>query len=446
MTQRIALALAFLPICSARADDWPQWLGPQRDGVWREAGIIEKFPEGGPPVLWRHKIGAGYSGPAVADGRVYVMDRQLAAGAKNHDESMMPRRAPQPIAGTERVLCFDASGGQQSGKLLWTHEYDCPYGVSYPAGPRATPVVADGRVYTLGTEGHLHCLNATDGKVVWSRDFKKDYGAKTPVWGHSAHPLLDGDKLICMVGGDGTTVVAFHKDTGKELWRALSAKGPGYCPPMIYPAGGTRQLVVWHAEAVCGLEPQTGKQLWSVDAPTYQQMSIATPRLENDRLFVTAYPNTSLMLKLASDRPAAEVEWKGEVKKNTGFFTVFSTPHFEDGHVYGVSSGGVLTCLKADTGGRLWQTTQPHGPKPEGSAEMFLVKNGDRWFVANEHGDLIIARLSPKGYEEISRAHLLKPTGTGFGRPVLWSHPAFANRCAYMRNDEELICVSLAAN
>jgi outer membrane protein assembly factor BamB len=437
---RAALAVLLAVTASARGDDWPQWLGPQRDGVWRETGVVEKFPEGGPKVLWRAKVAAGYTGPAVAGGRVYLMDRQLGEGARNHNEAMFPHRAPKPIAGNERVLCLDAA----DGKPLWTHEYDCPYTVSYPAGPRCTPVVRDGRVYTLGTEGHLLCLTADTGKVVWQRDFTKEYGVKAPLWGHSAHPLLDGTKLICMVGGDGTTVVAFDKDTGKEIWRALSAKGPGYCPPMIYEAGGRRQLIVWHAEAVCGLDPETGKEYWSVEAPTYQQMSIATPRKEGDRLFITAYPAQAQMLKLDPDKPAASVEWKGKGKK--GFFTVFSTPHFEDGHVVGVNSGGILTCIKAETGERVWQTTQPHGPKPEGSAEVFLVKKGDRWFLANEHGDLIIARISPKGYEEVSRARLLKATGTGFGRPVLWSHPAYANRCAYMRNDEELICVSLAAD
>jgi outer membrane protein assembly factor BamB len=438
----LAGCAAALLASPALADDWPQWLGPQRDGVWRETGIVETLPEGGPKVVWRAKVAAGYTGPAVAGGRVYLMDRQLAPGAKNHNEAMFPHRPGKGIPGNERVLCLNAA----DGKLLWKHEYDCPYTVSYPAGPRATPVVRDGRVYTLGTEGHLLCLDATTGKVAWQRDFTKEYEVKAPLWGHSAHPLLDGQKLICMVGGDGTTVVAFDKDTGKELWRALSAKGPGYCPPMIYQAGGKRQLIVWHAEAVCGLDPETGQEYWSVPAATYQEMSIATPRKDGELLFVTAYPSTAVMIKLAGDRPSAEVAWKGAPTKKTGFFTVFSTPFFQDGHLYGISSGGVLTCIKADTGERLWQTSQPHGPKPEGSAEVFLVKNGDRWFLANEKGDLIIAKLSPKGYEDVSRAHLLKPTGAAFGRMVLWSHPAYANRCMFWRNDEELICVSLAAD
>src|SRR4051794_21805982 len=122
---------------AARADDWPQWLGPQRDGVWRESGILDAFPPGGPKVLWRVPIAAGYAGPAVAGGRVYVMDRVLAKDAKPHNEALFPHRPASGIAGTERVLCLSAA----DGKPIWRHEYDCPYTVSYPSGPRCTPVV-----------------------------------------------------------------------------------------------------------------------------------------------------------------------------------------------------------------------------------------------------------------------------------------------------------------
>src|SRR5262249_25277324 len=165
---------------------------------------------------------------------------------------------------TERVLCFRAS----DGKLLWKHEYDAPYaGIGYRAGPRTTPVVHQGKVYTLGTMGHLHCLDAAQGTVLWSKDFMKKYKAKPPVWGWSAHPLLDGDKLICMVGGKGSAVMAFDKDTGKELWRALSTEEICYVPPVIIKAGGKRQLIVWHSEAVNSLDPEKGTKYWSVPYP-----------------------------------------------------------------------------------------------------------------------------------------------------------------------------------
>ena len=261
------------------ADDWPQWLGPRRDSVWRETGIVEKFPTDGPPVLWHAKVGGGYAGPCVAQGRVYVTDRQLASGASNpadpFDRSV--------VRGVERVLCLN----EADGELLWKHEYECPYTVSYPAGPRVMPQVSQGKVYTLGAEGNLLCLDASGGKPLWSHDFRKDFGIKAPMWGFAGHPLLDGNRLICLVGGEGSTVVAFDKDTGKELWRALSAEEPGYSSPIIYEAGGKRQLILWHPEAANSLNPETGEVYWSVPFKSRAGMTLATPRKLGDLLFFT---------------------------------------------------------------------------------------------------------------------------------------------------------------
>jgi outer membrane protein assembly factor BamB len=436
-TALILLALSPLsPSLHARADDWPQWLGTERDAVWRETGIVEKFPEGGPTVRWRTPIGGGYAGPAVANGRVYVTDRVLAQGVSNPTSPFVQKK----LEGKERVLCLN----EADGKIIWTREYECPYNVQYPAGPRTTPLIHDRKVYTLGTEGNLLCLEAETGNIVWSRELKKDYNTKAPVWGFSAHPLLDGQKLICMVGGKGSTVVAFDKDTGKEIWRSLDAKALGYCPPMIYEAGGKRQLIIWHGQAVNGLDPETGKVYWSVPFESYAAMSISTPRKLNEYLFLTSTFGNSLMLRLGSAAPSAEIVWKGNVK-TTSFDSVFAAPFVEDGHVYGTNSDGELVCIKADTGERLWKSLEPNRGKKLRSSDVFLIKNQDRFFLVTEKGDLIIAKLSPKGYQEISRAHLLEPTSAAFGREVVWSHPAFADRCAYMRNDKEIVCVSLAA-
>ncbi len=429
-----------IPI-AGRADDWPQWLGPERDGVWRETGIVEKFPPGGPRVRWRTPVGGGYAGPAVADGRVYLMDRQLPEGVRNPANPFAKERVP----GSERVLCLSA----ENGKVLWKYEYQCDYQISYPAGPRTTPVVHGGRVYALGAMGDLLALDAVTGKLIWSRNLAKDYQFAAPLWGCSAHPLLDGDRLICMVGGEGTTVVAFHKDTGKELWRALTAKEPGYCPPMIYTAGGKRQLIVWHPEAVNSLDPETGKLYWSQPFRLKAGLAIPTPRQAGDLLFVTAFYNGPMMLKLDSGKPAATVLWKGNSDsemKTDGLHAIMSTPFIKDGHIYGVCSYGQLRCLKVDSGERVWETLAATTPnnRPARWANAFLVAHENRFFLFNEKGDLIIARLTPKGYDEIDRAHLLEPTGVAMGRDILWSHPAFANRCLFARNDKEIICVSLA--
>jgi len=438
--KQIAAAL-LITATLARADDWPQWLGPQRDGVWRETGIVEKFPAQGPPVRWRTKIGGGYTGPAVAQGRVYVMDRQVAKGSSNPADPFARGKIP----GTERVLCLN----EADGRVLWQHEYECAYTVSYPAGPRATPTVGQGRVFTLGAEGHLLCLDTADGRVLWSRVFTKDYGAATPTWGFAGHPLLDGRKLICLVGGEGSVAVAFDRDTGKELWRALSARQPGYAPPVIYEAGGRRQLIVWHPESVNSLNPETGEVYWSVPFKAREGLTIATPRQLGDALFVTAFYDGGLMLRLDAAQPGATVVWKGRKsseRDTDGLHAIMCTPFLEGRHLYGVCSYGQLRCLKADTGERVWETlAATTSGQPVRWANAFLVKHADRFFLFNEQGDLILAKLTPQGYEEVSRAHLLEPTGTAAGRAVLWSHPAFANRCVFARNDREILCVSLAA-
>lgn len=425
---------------SLAAEDWPQWLGPHRDSVWRENGIIEKFPSQGPTVLWRTSIGGGYAGPVVAKGRVYVTDRQLPAGASNPADPFERKT----IAGMERVLCLD----ETNGRILWTQEYECPYTISYPAGPRVSPLVAAGKVYTLGAEGNLLCCDAETGKVIWSRELKKDFGVKAPMWGFAGHPLLDGDRLICLVGGTGSTVVAFHKDTGKEIWRALSAAEPGYSSPVIYEAGGKRQLIIWHPEAANSLDPETSAVYWSIPFKSRTGMTLATPRKLGDFLFFTTFYSGSLTLRLDSAKPSATTVWqtaKADEKNTTQLNAVMCTPFLQDGCIFGVCSYGQLRCLTLATGERLWETFRATtGGEPVRWANAFIVKHDDRFFLFNEKGDLIIARLSPRGYEEISRAHLLEPTGTAAGRAVLWSHPAYANQHAYARNDKELICVNLA--
>jgi outer membrane protein assembly factor BamB len=247
-----------------------------------------------------------------------------------------------------------------------------------------------------------------------------------------------------MVGGRDTTVVAFNKDDGKEVWRALSAREPGYCPPTLITVGGKRQLIVWHAESVNSLDPKTGNVYWSVPLEANFGMAIATPRLLGNRLFITSFMGKAVMLKLAAGKPAATIAWQGKAK--TGLYCTFATPFIDNGYIYGPCSNGEFRCVKADTGERVWESFAPTTGKRERWGNAFVVKNGDRFFLFNEQGDLIIARLSPKGYAEISRAHLLEPTSSGGGRDVVWSHPAFANKSVYARNDKEIVCVSLAAD
>ena len=439
----IALAVFALP-AAGRADDWPQWLGPHRDGEWRETGILDRFPDGGPKVKWEAAVGQGYSGPAVAGGRVYLIDfvpeKKLVSSVRG-------------MNGTERTLCLD----QQSGKLIWKHEYPATYRIQYPLGPRCTPSVDGDRVYTLGAMGNLHCYDTATGKVVWSKDFVKDYAARINVWGFAAHPLVDGDRLICLVGGSGERlVVAFDKKTGKEVWASQSLQSDaGYSPPVIYDLAGRRTLVVWHSRGCVGLDPETGKRFWF--HPWTIQNALTAPmarKLDGDRVFLTAFYEGPVMLRVGTDT-TPEVVWKGKGKnerpdQSDGIHSIMPTSVVKDGHIYGVSSYGELLCQKADTGKTLWKTRKPtvgsrtDEGKPVRWGNAFLTPNGDRFFLFNEQGELLIAKLSPQGYEEIDRTPVVKPTNKLPGRPVVWSHPAYAGRCAFVRNDEKLVCLDLA--
>jgi outer membrane protein assembly factor BamB len=429
----------------ALAIDWPQWMGAKRDGVWREEGLVTKFPPGGPKVRWRTPIGTGYSGPAVVDGKVYVMDRIRATDASG--KAARPTRAGIP--GKERILCLNAG----DGKILWKDEYECPYTVSYPSGPRTTPTVRDGRVYALGAMGHLRCLDAGTGKIIWSKELMKEYHLDAPpVWGYAAHLLLDGDRLYSLVGGEGSAVVAFHKDTGKEVWRALSSEEVGYSPPMIYETGGNRQLVIWLSDSVNGLDPASGKVYWTLPYPASGMpqrpaVNIVTPRLDGQLLFVSTYYHGPMMLKLDAGQPKAAVFWHGKSdnpEKPDGVHSLMATPVIKDGYIYGVCANGELRCLDEQTGKQVWQTYQATCGKKTDCATAFLTPVGEHYVIFNDQGELILAELSPRGYREIDRARILEPIQAARGRTVVWSHPAFADRCVFARNDKEMICVSMA--
>jgi outer membrane protein assembly factor BamB len=432
---RFALLMLVAFACPAVADDWPQYLGPKRDGVWRETGIIEKFPAGGPKKVWTMPVSGGYAGPAVADGRVFVTDR-----------------VTEP-AEAERVFAFDAA----TGKELWKHEYPVKYTrIGYASGPRATPTVDGDRVYALGAMGNLNCLNAATGKTVWATNYIKDYNARTPIWGFASAPLIDGDKLLCVVGGKGgKVVVAFDKKTGKELWAAetLDETDSGYSPPVIYTFGKVRTLVIWHGAAVLGLDPETGKRLWKQEFKVNYALTAPMPRQAGDTLFVTAFYEGPMMLKIGGTAP--EILWRGKGRSerpegSDKLHSIIPTPAIQDGHIYGVGSYGELRCLKLDTGERVWETRKPtvgtatEEGKPTRWGNLFLTEHADRFFLFNEQGELIIAKLSPKGYEEIDRAKILEPTNKLAGRLTVWTPPAFAGKKMYVRNDKELVCVDLA--
>jgi len=323
---------------------------------------------------------------------------------------------------------------------------------TWAIGPAATPTVDADRLYVLGRAGALLCLKADTGAIVWQKDYMKEYGAEIPTWGFTGAPLVDGNRLICLVGGSKGKFMAFDKMTGAELWGALpSTSEPGYAQPIIINAGGTRQLVAWHPQALSSLDPATGRVFWEQAFKIDYGMTVPTAVQSGSRLLVTCFYNGSMMMQLDERRPTATVLWKSKSNSEVqtdGLHAVVATPIVDGNYVYGLCSYGQFRCLNAATGERVWESQAVTTERARWASGQ-IVRHGDRCFINNDRGDLIIAKLSPKGYEEVSRTPLIKPTTPPGNRRSLevvnWSHPAYANRRIYARNDEEILCASLAA-
>ena len=395
----VALALLSVPVV---ASEWPQWLGPQRDAVWAEKGLVTKFPQEGPPVVWRQPIGEGYAGPAVVGGKLFIMDRV---------KSEPDPKSPPPkgtIPGRERVHCLNAA----NGKTLWTHAYDCPYEkVSYPSGPRTTPVVDGDRLFTLGTMGDLKCLKTVDGSVVWSKSFPKDFQAPTPAWGWSAHLLLDGDTLVALVGGDGQAVMAFDKSTGKVKWKAITTREICYAPPIITEAGGKRQLIVWLSEAIYSLNPSTGAVYWKEKHPDPGEVmrpavSIITPKRAGDKLLISSFYHGTLCLTLDQTKPAATVAWRSKKsypKEIDGMNVVMSSLLVKGDYVYGIAGMGEIICQKLSTGEVVRKGDEIFGEKPAFCGSVFWVDAGEAIYGLTDQGDLVVLQLTPEKCESWPR-------------------------------------------
>ncbi|MEM7477081.1 MAG: PQQ-binding-like beta-propeller repeat protein [Planctomycetota bacterium] len=426
------------------AEDWPQWRGPNRDGVWQVEGVLDELPQGQLDLEWSVEIGPGYNGPTVAEGRVYVMDRQTENGE------------------TERILCLNS----KTGELVWKHEYPVNYRIGYKAGPRASVTIHDGRAYAVGAMGHFHCLDAAKGNVLWQRDLNEEYAIEMPIWGIAASPLIYQDLVIQQVAGsDGATMVGFRTEDGQEAWRSLSERA-GYASPVLIQQGERDVLVCWTGESLSGLNPKSGKVLWAHRMePIKMPIGIATPAVHKDLIFVSSFYDGSLLVRRNDESVSTELVWRarGQSERNTGtdrtetpggvnlseadvfgVHAMIGTPIVKDGFIYAVDSYGEFRCLEAKTGKRVWEDTTAV-PRNRW-ATIHMVEQGERVWMFNEAGELMIAQLSPEGLKILSRAQLIEPTRVQLARRegVCWSHPAYAEKSVFARNDNRIVRASLA--
>ncbi len=425
-----SLSIFLLEACSsdlptAQSSDWPQWWGPKRDGIWHEDFQIDTLRKENVKKVWEMPIRPGYSGPTVAEGRVYVMD---------YDEE----------AEVERVLCFDVD----SGKELWVHSYTSAYSkVGYPTGPRASVLVHEGKAYSLGTMGHLYCLDSKTGEILWQHNGLEEYNSRIPIWGLASSPILEKDKLIVQLGGEpNACLVAFDKDSGKEVWRALKDDA-SYSAPIVIEQGGKRVLVCWTGDNIVGLNPENGETYWIVPYQKQKMIiNISTPVYSPPYLFVSSFYDGSFLLRLNQETPEAELVWYriGESERKTdALHCCISTPIIEGDYIYGIDSYGEARCLDLKTGDRIWEdrTLVRQGRW----SNVHFIRHKDKYWGLNEEGMLMLGKFTPQGYQDLGKVKLINPAPVSPNprKGVIWAHPAYSGRKIYVRSDEKIACFGL---
>ncbi|MCI0692355.1 PQQ-like beta-propeller repeat protein [candidate division KSB1 bacterium] len=389
-----------LPAASA-PDDWPQWRGPNRDGISKETGLLKSWPEGGPKVLWRVPSGEGYAGIVIAKGRGYTMYGQ---------------------SGSEFVICFDPA----SGKELWRFKSDALFGNDQGNGPRSTPTVDGDLVFTLSGNGKLHALKSIDGKAAWSHDLRAEYGGKIPTWGISTTPLVEGNLLIVDVGGkSGHSVMAFNKTNGSVVWKSESDI-PGYSAPIAIATSGVRQVLVFTGSGLVSVAPNNGKFFWRYDWETRYDVNAATPVfIPPDKIFISSgYGKGAALLQTQASNGKATMRevWKSREMKNH-----FSSSILHNNYLYGFDDA-FLTCLDITSGQPKWQQ--------RGFQKGSLLYADGHLIVLGEYGNLALVEATPAGYKEKANAQILKGKS--------WTMPTLADGKLYLRNQSEMLCLEVA--
>ena len=388
-----------------RASDWPQFLGPTRNLVSPESDVPDHFPSAGPKLVWKKDVGQGFSGPVVSAGKLILFHR---------------------LADKETVECFDA----QTGNHLWTSDYPTHYqdDFGFDEGPRATPAIADGNVYTFGAEGVLSCWELASGKRLWQIDTKGQFTAPKGFFGLACSPLVEGNAVVVNIGGGkGAGIVAFDKVGGKLLWKATDDEA-SYSSPVAATFDGKRYILVLDREGLVALDPSTGKVFFKFHwrSQTNESVNAATPLVIEDKIFISAsYGTGAAMLKFRESGP--EVLWSGdEILSNH-----YATSVYRDGFLYGFDgrqeSGPSLRCVDARTGKVRWSQ--------DNFGAGTLMVAGDKLLILTEKGQLILAPATPDGYRPASHAQILPFNSRAY--------PALADGMYYARSKDKLVCVDL---
>lgn len=397
-------ALVLIPAVALCAN-WPQFLGPNRDGVYPGDDVVEAFPADGPAIIWEKNVGAGFSNPVVANGRLILFHR---------------------LGGKEVVEALEA----ETGNPVWRFESETSYrdDFGFDEGPRAAPTVSGGQVYTFGAQGMLHCLQLAGGGKIWSLDTHKEFGVKKGFFGAAGSPLVDGQRVFLNVGGkDGAGLVALDKDTGRLVWKATD-DGASYASPILANLGGKPHLLAFTRAGLVGVNPATGERYFQFPwrARSNASVNAATPLVIDDLIFLSASYGTGAVL-LRVNGTKLEKVWSGEESLTNHY----STGVYYDGHVYGYHGrqeyGQSVRAIELRTGKVRWSE--------ESFGAGTVTRVGDRLLLMRESGELVMIRATPERFEVISRAQILPGT--------VRAYPALADGLLYIRSENTLVCVNL---
>ena len=390
--------------------DWAQWAGPSRDWKVPNAGLAEGWPEAGPEELWRRPLGEGYSGIAMVDGRLFTMTRRDAQ---------------------EVVVALDAT----TGDTLWEHAYDAPrvgrMDVSEGAGPHAAPLIAGGRVFTIGATGLMRALDLDTGELRWSQDLWGGLSGTFRPRGYSSSPMAHGDTVIALVGGTGRSVVAFRQDSGEIAWQGGDFDN-GHASPIVIDVDGQEQVVAFMASEVAGIETSSGRTLWSVPHTTSYELNISTPVWGPDNVLLvsSAYSGGSRAMRLSRDvdgTVAEELWFTNRMRVHFGTIVRLGELAYGSSGDFGPA---FLCALDVSTGEVLWQDRS--------FSKASFVYAGDRLVVLDEDGTLALAALGPEGVEIIDQTQIFDARA--------WTAPTLVGTRLYARNRREIVAFELGTS